>query len=291
MGRTVKEALPSMPVEVFGLDETPDAGDAFKVVADSNLAREAVEERKAKLRDASVVQREMPSLERLFAQAAEGEQAAARAESGLRDLKIILKCDVKGSLEPIRNEIAKLAHPEVKLDTLYAGLGAVTKSDVDNAVAAGAIVLGFHVLSETDARREAERTGVEIRHYTVIYELVDDLRAAMERRLAPSKKEHTTGHAQVRAVFQSSKVGTIAGSFVIDGTIHRTDFVRIYRENRLIYGHDKQIPVDSLRRFKDDVREVREGFECGVRIATYQDVKEGDVLEFYEIREEQRKLG
>jgi translation initiation factor IF-2 len=162
---------------------------------------------------------------------------------------------------------------------------------VDNAVAAGAIVLGFHVLSETDARREAERTGVEIRHYTVIYELVDDLRAAMERRLAPSKKEHTTGHAQVRAVFQSSKVGTIAGSFVIDGTIHRTDFVRIYRENRLIYGHDKQIPVDSLRRFKDDVREVREGFECGVRIATYQDVKEGDVLEFYEIREEQRKLG
>ncbi|MCE9634985.1 MAG: translation initiation factor IF-2 [Planctomycetes bacterium] len=288
-GKTVLEAIPSAAVEVFGLDDTPEAGDQFKAVEDERLARQAVDERKAKLRQASVVQREMPSLEKLFAQAA-ADQKSAAAPKGLQDLKVILKCDVKGSLEPVKGEIAKLAHPEVRLDVLYSGLGAVTKSDVDNAVAAGAIVMGFHVLTEPDARREAERTGVEIRHYTVIYELVDDLRAAMERRLAPDKKEHTTGHSQVRAVFQSSKVGTIAGCFVIDGTIHRSDFVRVYRDGRLIYGQEKQIPVDSIKRFKDDVREVREGFECGVRIATYQDVKQGDVLEFYEIREESRKL-
>ena len=288
LGKTVKEAVPSMPVEVFGLDETPEAGDPFKVVADEKLARQAIDERRQKLREATIVQREMPSLERLFAQAAD---SAAEVTEGPKNIRIILKCDVKGSLEPIKGELTRLEHPEVKVDLLYAGLGAITKSDVDSALASTAVILGFHVLSEPVARREAERVGVEIRHYTVIYELIDDLRAAMERKLAPEKKEHTTGHAEVRAVFQSSKVGTIAGSYVIDGTIHRTDFCRVYRDGRLIYGQEKQIPVDSIKRFKDDVREVREGFECGVRIATYQDVKEGDVLEFYEIREEKRKLG
>jgi translation initiation factor IF-2 len=293
MGRTVQEAGPSTPVEVFGLDDTPDAGDDFKVVENERLARDAVDERRRRLREATVVQREMPSLEKLFAQAADNAASVASREDGTatKDLRIILKCDVKGSLEPIKGEIEKLQHPEVKVNLLYSGMGAVTKSDVDNAVSSGAVVLGFHVLSEPAARKEAERTGVEIRHYTVIYELVDDLRAAMERKLAPEKKEHTTGHAEVRQVFQSSKVGTIAGCYVIDGVVHRTDFCRVYRDGRLIFGQERQIPVESLKRFKDDVREVREGFECGMRIATYQDVREGDVLEFYEIREEQRKLG
>src|SRR6185295_10599440 len=227
-----------------------------------------------------------------FAQQAADASAVARGgESATRDLRVIIKCDVKGSLEPIKGELAKLKHPEVELNILYTALGAVTQSDVDNAVASGAVILGFHVLTETEARKSAERVGVEIRHYMVIYELVDDLRAALERKLAPARKEYTTGHAEVRAVFQSSKVGTIAGSYVLDGTIHRTDFARIYRDGRLIYGQDKPIVVESLRRIKDDVREVREGFECGIRIATYQDVRVKDVLEFYEVREEQRKLG
>jgi translation initiation factor IF-2 len=291
LGRTVTEAEPARPVEVFGLDEVPDAGDDFKVVENERLARDVVDERRQKLRDASIVQRELPSLEKLFAQAgAAAERAAGDGAETDKELRVILKADVKGSLEPLRGELEKLQNPEVSLNVLYAGLGAVTKSDVDNAVSSGAVVLGFHVLSEPAARKEAERTGIEIRHYTVIYELIDDLRAALERRLAPERKEHTTGHAEVRAVFQSSKVGTIAGSYVLDGTIKRTDLVRIYRDGRLIYGQERPIAVESLRRFKDDVKEVREGFECGIRIATYQDVKVKDVLEFYEIREEQRKL-
>ncbi|MCG3134319.1 MAG: Translation initiation factor IF-2 [Planctomycetes bacterium] len=294
-GAQVKEAPPSTPVEVFGLDDVPEAGDPFFTVADERVGREAVEERRLKFRSATVVNREMPSLENLFKMAAAGNQempadGKKQPPTGPKELPVILKCDVRGSLEPIKNELEKLKHPEVNLKLLYAGLGAVTKSDVDNAVAGGAIVLGFHVLTEPAARKEAERTGVEVRHYMVIYEMIDEIRAALEKKLAPEKREQTTGHAEVRAVFASSKVGAIAGCFVLDGTIHRTDYVRIYRGGRLIYGQDKQIGVDSLKRFKDDAREVREGFECGIRISQYQDVKPNDVLEFYEIKEIQRKL-
>lgn len=293
-GKTMKEAGPSMPVEVFGLDDVPEAGEAFKVVEDEKLARDAVDERRQKERAATVVQREMPSIEKLFQQAGMAAASSRKDGKGIQagptEISVILKCDVRGSLEPIKNELEKLQHAEVKLNLLYAGLGAVTMSDVDNAISSEAVILGFHVLTETEARKAAERAGVEIRHYMVIYELIDDIRAAMERKLAPEKKEATTGHAQVRAVFQSSKVGTIAGSYILDGVAHRTDYVRVYRDGRLIYGQEKQIPIDSIKRFKDDVREVREGFECGIRIATYQDVKVGDVLEFYEMKEIQRKL-
>jgi len=231
-------------------------------------------------------------LENLFANAGGGAAATVRDGEDVlsKDLRVILKADVRGSLEPLKNEIEKLQHPEVKLSLLYAGLGAVTKSDVDNAVAAGAVVLGFHVLTEPDARKEAERTGVEIRHYMVIYELVDELRAALERRLAPERKEQVNGHAQVRAVFQSSKFGNIAGCYVLDGVVRRADLVRIYRDGRLIYGQERPIQIDSLRRIKDDVKEVREGFECGIRISQYQDVKPNDVLEFFEMREVKRTL-
>ncbi len=284
-GQTLDEALPSTPIEVFGLDEVPEAGDRFDVVQNERLARAAVEERRKLLRDGTVRERPQVTLENLFSAA-----VAASQENGKKSLRIIIKADVRGSLEPLKAEIEKLDHAEVEVEVLYAGLGAVTQSDIDNAVAANAIVIGFHVLTESAARREAERAGVDVRHYTVIYEVIDDIRAAIENMLAPERREQITGHAEVRAVFASSKLGNIAGCFVIDGFIRRADYVRIYREGRLIYGVDRPVQIDSLRRIKDDVREVREGFECGIRISQYQDVKAGDVLEFYEMKEIRRTL-
>jgi translation initiation factor IF-2 len=198
---------------------------------------------------------------------------------------------VRGSLEPLKVELEKLEHKEVQLNLLYATLGAVTQSDVDAAIASNAVIIGFHVLSESAARKSAERAGVQIRHYNVIYEVVDDLKAALENMLAPEQKEKITGHAEIRQLFASSKFGNVAGCFVVDGFVRRADYIRIYREGRLIYGtSDKPVQVDSLRRIKDDVREVREGFECGIRISAYQDIKEGDVIEFYEIKEHKRTL-
>ncbi len=282
-GKTLKAALPGTPVELFGLDDVPDAGDPFHVVADERLARQAVEERKLTLREGTQFQRPQATLESLFAESAE--------EKSEKTLNLILKADVRGSLEPLKVELEKLEHKEVQLNLLYATLGAVTQSDVDAAIASNAVIIGFHVLSESAARKSAERVGVQIRHYNVIYEVVDDLKAALENMLAPEQKEKITGHAEIRQLFASSKFGNVAGCFVVDGLVRRADYIRIYREGRLIYGTpDKAVQVDSLRRVKDDVREVREGFECGIRISAYQDIKQGDVIEFYEIKEHKRTL-
>ncbi len=281
LGQTVKEAPPSTPVEVFGLDEAPDAGDPFFVVKDMDLAKKVVSEREQQQRESAVRDRPQVTLATLFG---DGD------EEGVKTLRIILKADVRGSLEPLRAEIEKLEHNEVRLDLLYAGLGAVTKSDVDNAIASNAVIIGFHVLSEPAAKKEAERRGVEIRHYTVIYEVMDDLRAAMERMLAPEQREEITGHAEIRAIFASSRLGNLAGCHVIDGFIRRDDFIRIYRDGRLVYGTERPVQVDSMRRLKDDVKEVREGFDCGLRVSAYQDIKEGDVIEFYALRQVKRKF-
>ena len=281
-GKTLKEAPPGTPVELFGLDEVPDAGDPFHVVADERLARSAVEERQLSLREGTQFQRPQATLESLFKESAQ--------EKTDKTLNVILKADVRGSLEPLKVELGKLEHKEVVLNLLYATLGAVTQSDVDAAIASNAVIIGFHVLSESAAKKSAERAGVQIRHYNVIYEVVDDLKAALENLLAPEQKERITGHAEIRKLFASSKFGNVAGCFVVDGYIRRADYIRLYRDGKLIYGVDKAAQVDSLRRIKDDVREVRDGFECGIRISAYQDVKEGDVIEFYEIKEQKRTL-
>ena len=281
-GETVKDAPPSTPIEVFGLDEVPGAGDAFFVVKDMNLAKRVVAEREQIQRESVVKDRPQITLATLFG----GEGAVEDSKT----LRIILKADVRGSLEPLRNEIQKLEHPEVKVDLLYAGLGAVTKSDVDNAIASNAVIMGFHVLSEPAAKKEAERQKVEVRHYTVIYDVVDDLRSAMERMLSPEQREEITGHAEIRTIFSSSKLGNLAGSHVIDGVIRRDDYIRLYRGGKLLYGDGRTVKVDSMRRLKDDAKEVREGFDCGLRISAYQDIQEGDVIEFYALREIQRKL-
>ena len=282
-GKTLTSAPPGTPVELFGLDEVPESGAPFHVVADERLARQAVDERKLTMREGSQFQRPQATLESLFKESAQ--------EKIDKTLNIILKADVRGSLEPLKVELGKLEHKEVVLNVLYATLGAVTQSDVDAAVASNAVIIGFNVLSESGAKKSAERAGVQIRHYNVIYEVVDDLKAALENLLAPEQKERITGHAEIRKLFASSKFGNVAGCFVIDGLVRRADFIRIYRDGRLIYGTaDRPVQVDSLRRVKDDMREVREGFECGIRISAYQDIKEGDVIEFFEIKELKRTL-
>ncbi len=279
LAETVKEAPPSTPIEVFGLDEVPGAGDPFYVVKDMSLAKKVVSSREQTERQSAVKDRPQITLATLF-----GEDEAST-------LRIILKADVRGSLEPLKTEIAKLEHPEVKIDLLYAGLGAVTKSDVDNAIASNAVIMGFHILSEPMAKKEARRRGVEIRHYTVIYKVIDDLRAAMENMLSPEQHEEITGHAEIRKIFSSSRLGNLAGSNVIDGYIRKHDYIRLYRGGKLLYGMEKQAQVDGLRRDKDDVKDVREGFDCGILISAYQDIKEGDVIEFYRLREVKRTLG
>jgi translation initiation factor IF-2 len=281
-GATLKEALPGTPVELFGLDEAPDAGDPFHAVADERLARAAVAERQLQMREGTQFQRPQATLESLFKESAQ--------EKTDKTLNVILKADVRGSLEPLKVELEKLEHKEVELNLLYASLGAVTQSDVDAAIASNAVIIGFHVLSESAAKKSAERAGVQIRHYNVIYEVVDDLKAALENMLAPEQKERITGHAEIRKLFVSSKFGNVAGCFVIDGYVRRADYIRLYRDGKLMYGAEKAVQVDSLRRIKDDVREVREGFECGIRISAYQDIKEGDVIEFYEIKAQKRTL-
>jgi translation initiation factor IF-2 len=280
-GAVISEATPSTPVEVFGLHTPPDAGDTFLVINDKDLAKQTLEERRRRERDATVRDRPQVTLATIFGQ--EGAE-------DVKELNIILKADVKGSLEPLRNEIAKLEHPEVKVNLLYSTLGAVSKSDVDNAVIANGVIIGFHVMPEPAAKKEAERKGVEIRQYMVIYEVVDDIKAAMENMLTPEQREEVTGHAEIRAIFSSSKLGNLAGCYVTDGVIMRDGFIRLYREGKLIYGADRPMSIDSLKRFKDDAKEVREGFECGVRIQGYQDIKEGDVLEFYALRAVKRSL-
>ncbi len=283
LGKQVKLAPPSTPVEVFGLSDVPEAGEPFHVVKNAKVAKKVTDERRTKIRESAQPERPQVTLATLFGTDGEGPVVEAK------ELKIILKADVRGSLEPLKTEIDKLEHPEVRVNMLYGGLGGITRSDVDNAIASNAVIMGFHVTTEPAARREAERRGVEVRQYTVIYEIIDDLRAAMENMLAPERKEEVVGHAEIRRVFLSSKLGRIAGSYVTDGVMKRNGYCRLYRGGRLIYGADRQVEIGSLRRIKDDVKEVREGFECGIRV-DYQDIKEGDVIECYEVREVKRTL-
>ena len=280
-GKKVKKATPGMPVQVFGLSDVPNAGDAFAVVKNQKVAKQVVEERRVRLRELKTPERRSVTLANLFDVA---------ADMSTPEVRIIVKADVRGSLEPITDEAENLNHEEVKLNVLYSDIGTITRSDIDKAVASDAVIIGFNVSTEPQAKKLAERNNVEIVDFKVIYEMVDFLRERMEELLAPELREAVVGHAEVRAVFASSRFGTIAGCMITDGVAKRSSYARVTRGGKVIFGGGMNAPVESLRRIKDDVREVKEGFECGVRVAGFDSPRIGDEFEFYDVREIKRTL-
>jgi translation initiation factor IF-2 len=277
-GRNVMKAGPSTPVRVLGLTGVPEAGDTFAVLADERETRDIAQRRQRLQREQGFRRSKEPTtLEELYEQVQAGQVGR---------LNVILKGDVGGSVEALADELTKLSTPEVKVEVIHRGVGAIGENDVLLAAASKAIIFGFHVRPDVRARAAAEREGVDIRTYRVIYEVVDDVRKAMEGMLAPEEREVVLGSAQVRDTFKIPRSGTVAGCFVADGTIPRTARVRLVRDGVEIY----EGAIASLRRFKEDVREVREGFECGILIEGFNDVKVGDVIEAYKIEEIQRTL-
>ena len=277
-GNSLTEAGPSTPITVFGLDRLPTPGDKLFVVDDAKKAREVVEERQRRLRDLSRAERSAVTLETL---------SAKLAERNLQEIKLILKADAMGSLEPLRKCLEELATDEVRVNLVHSALGGINETDVSLASASGAIIVGFHTVADSSARQMAERADVEIRYYEVIYQLLDDVRAAMEGMLAPAEVQTVIGHAEVKAVFKSSKFGTIAGLRITDGVAKRNSTARLSRDGVVLWSGK----VGSLRRIEEDVREVKAGFECGMTLDGFQDIKVGDQLEFVQIDLVKRTLG
>ncbi|HDZ45087.1 MAG TPA: translation initiation factor IF-2, partial [Phycisphaerae bacterium] len=277
-GESVQSAPPATPVEVSGLNEVPEAGDKFYVIDTLDKARTVAEERRQQARTRALAAPPPVSLEGLWSQIQEGR---------ITDVPLIVKADVQGSLEALIGSLNKLSTDEVRVNILHTGVGGISSGDVALAAASSAIIVGFNVVPAAGARAKAEEDGVDVRMYRVIYDLIDDITRVLEKGLAPEIREESLGRAQVRQVFKVSRVGTIAGCFVTDGRAVRNALVRIIREN-VVIGDERTL--DSLKRFKDDAREVRAGMECGLRIIDYDDVKEGDELEFYQRVEIERKL-
>ena len=276
-GRNVDAAGPAVPVETLGLDGVPDAGDPLVVVENERRAREITEYRQRKRRTQATATSPRSSVEEMFSQLASGEA---------KELPVVIKSDVHGSMEAIVAGLQKLGTEEVAVRVLHAGVGAITESDITLALASKAWVLGFNVRANAQARELAKRDGVDIRYHSIIYELLDEAKAALSGMLSPTARETTLGHAEIREVFSITKVGKIAGCMVTDGLIRRSARVRLLRDNVVI--HDGAL--GSLRRFKDDVREVREGFECGIGLEGYNDIRAGDVIEAYEVEQIARTL-
>jgi translation initiation factor IF-2 len=276
-GEKIKEAQPGDPVEIVGFDHPPPAGEHCRVVENDRQARHLAQIRGERLRREQLASQagRGVSLEALFSQMQEG---------AVQDLNLVLKGDVDGSVEAAVGELAKIQHPEVRVNVIHRGVGGITRNDVMLAAASNAMVVGFNVRPNAEARSQAEQEGVEIRTYRVIYQLTEDIEQALIGMLRPVETEETLGEAEVRQVFRASRVGRIAGCMVRSGVIRRGANVRIVRDGTIIY----ETTIDSLRRFQDDVREVQEGFECGIHLAGYDDVKEGDVLEVYEKRQVER---
>ena len=276
-GKTINEAGPSIPVEIQGLSEVPTAGADFLVLADEKKAREIALFRQGKFRDVKLAKQQAAKLENMFEQMGEGE---------VRTLSLIVKADVQGSLEAIAGSLQKLSTPEVKVSLIHSGVGGISESDVNLALASKAIIIGFNSRADATARRLAEASGVDIRYYNIIYAMVDEIKAALSGMLAPEKKESIIGMVEVRQVFHISKVGTIAGCYVTEGMIKRSSSVRVLRNNVVIHSGD----LDSLKRFKDDAKEVKSNFECGLSLKGYNDLQVGDFLEVFEIVEVARAL-
>jgi translation initiation factor IF-2 len=278
-GEKVNEATPGMPVEVLGFDGVPEAGEHFRVVENEREARRLAQERANRLKTEALARRAgvRVSLEDVMARA---------QETGEQQLNLLVKADVAGSLEALADEIAKLPQEQVAVTIVRDGVGGITESDVMLAAASEAVIIGFNVRPVGNARQLAEQEGVEIRTYSVIYKIVEELRDAMEGLLVPEEVEDIVGSAEVRATFRASRVGTIAGCYVTEGTIRRGGRVRLVRDGTVVYDGR----VGSLRRFKDDVREVTAGLECGIVLENYADVKEEDIIEAYDTRQVEQTL-
>jgi translation initiation factor IF-2 len=276
-GKPIKSAGPSIPVEIQGLTEVPQAGDEFMVMSDERRAREIATYRAGKFRNTKLAKQQAAKLENMFSDLSSGD---------VKMLPIIVKSDVQGSQEALAQSLLKLSTDEVKVQMVYAAVGAISESDINLAIASKSVVIGFNVRADAGARKLAESNGVDIRYYNIIYDAVDELKAAMSGMLAPEKREEVIGTAEIRTVFVASKIGTVAGCMVTSGSVNRSAHFRLLRNNVVIYTGE----LDSLKRMKDDVREVKEGFECGVKLKNYNDINEGDQLEFFEIREIARTL-
>ena len=276
-GRPVNEAGPSIPVELQGLADVPNAGDEMIVLGDERKAREIALFRQGKFRDVKLAKKQAAKLENMFEQMKEDE---------LKVLPIVLKADVQGSQEALAHALSRLSHEEVRVNVVHSGVGAITESDVNLALASKAVIIGFNTRADAAARKLAENSGIDIRYYNIIYDAVDEVKAALGGMLAPEKKENVLGLVEVRQVFRISKVGTVAGCYVTEGLIRRAAKVRVLRDNVVI--HDGEL--DSLKRFKDDVREVKAGFECGLSVRSFNDINVGDQLEVYEVQEVARTL-
>ena len=276
-GKSIKGAGPSIPVEIQGLTEVPQAGDEFMVMADERRAREIATYRAGKFRNTKLAKQQAAKLENMFADMTAGE---------VKTLPVIIKADVQGSQEALAQSLVKLSTDEVKVQMVYAAVGGISESDVNLAIASKAVIIGFNTRADAGARKLAEGNGIDIRYYNIIYDAVDDLKAAMSGMLAPEKKEEVIGTAEIRTVFVASKIGTVAGCMVTSGQVTRSAHFRLLRDNVVIYTGE----LESLKRVKDDVREVKEGFECGIKLKNYNDIKEGDQLEFFEVKEIARTL-
>ncbi|MDH5772878.1 MAG: translation initiation factor IF-2, partial [Rhodospirillaceae bacterium] len=276
-GNQVEFAVPGTPVEVLGLSGTPDAGDEVVAVGDENRAREVTDYRKRKKRDLRSAASGRGTLEQMFERIQEGEA---------QELPVVIKADVHGSLEAIQAALNQLATDEVKARILHGAVGGINESDIILARASGGFVIGFNVRANAQARDLAKRDGVDIRYYSIIYDVTDDMKKALSGMLAPTIKENLLGYAQVREVFSVSKVGKVAGCMVTEGTVKRGSKVRLLRDDVVIHEGE----LSQLKRFKDDAKEVKEGMECGMSFANYDDIKEGDLIECFDIEEVAREL-
>ena len=276
-GSAVHEAGPSIPVEIQGLSDVPAAGEDVMALGDERKAREIALFRQGKFRDVKLAKKQAAKLENLFEQMGEGEA---------RVLALLIKADVQGSQEALVHALTRLSTDEVKVNVVHSGVGAITESDVNLALASKAVIIGFNTRADTVARKAAEASGVDLRYYNIIYEAVDEVKAALSGMLAPEKKEAILGLVDVRQVFKISKVGAVAGCMVLEGLVRRNALVRVLRDNVVVHTGE----IDSLKRFKDDVREVKAGFECGMSVKNFSDLKVGDQFEIYEVQEVARTL-
>jgi translation initiation factor IF-2 len=276
-GKSVAEAGPSIPVEIQGLQDVPAAGDEAMVLGDERKAREIALFRQGKFRDVKLAKQQAAKLENMFEQMGEGE---------VKTLALIVKADVQGSQEALAHALARLSTAEVKVNIIHGAVGGITESDVNLATASKAVIIGFNTRADASARKAAETFGVDIRYYNIIYDAVDEIKAALGGMLAPEKREKIMGQVEIRQVFRISKVGAVAGCMVLDGVVKRGSQMRLLRDHVVVWTGE----LDSLKRFKDDVKEVKGGFECGLSLKNYNDIQEGDVLEVFEIEEVARTL-
>jgi translation initiation factor IF-2 len=276
-GKAITEAGPSIPVEIQGLTEVPAAGEDVMVLTDERKAREIAQFRQGKYRDVKLAKQQAAKLENIFDSMTEGE---------VKNLALIVKADVQGSQEALVSSLQKLSTSEVRVQIVHAAVGGISESDVNLALASKAVIIGFNTRADASARKLAESNDIDIRYYNIIYDAIDEVKAAMSGMLSPEKREHALGLAEIRQVIMVSKVGAIAGCYVLEGQVKRGASVRLLRNNIVIWTGE----LDSLKRFKDDAKEVKAGFECGLSLKNFNEIQEGDQLEVFEVQEVARTL-